>query len=120
MAASMPEGTDRLALRSWVGARASGTGRNSSACRRPQRRWWKMLVEDAGGIRMPASSTTNIPGGTMTASSRHTETAISALFVGGSVDNSELAYDGNEPPLNSQHSTHIGRPACREGGSRHV
>src|SRR3546814_5299694 len=90
MAASMPEGTGRLAVRSWVGARASGTGRNSSACRRPQRRWWKMLVEDAGGIRMPASSTTNIPGGTMTASSRHTETAMRALFVRSEEHTSEL------------------------------
>src|SRR3546814_15147455 len=58
------------------------------------------LAEDAGGIRMPASSTTNIQGGTMTASSRHTETAMRALFVGGTVDNSELDIDGNEPPLN--------------------
>src|SRR3546814_19422307 len=57
------------------------------------------LAEDAGGIRMPASSTTNIQGGTMTASSRHTETAMRTLFVGGTVENSELDSDGNEPRM---------------------
>src|SRR3546814_2462650 len=71
------------------------------------------LAEDAGGIRMPASSTTNIPGGTMTASSRHTETAMRALFVGGTVDNSELDIDGNEPPLNYPPSTGSGQSRYR-------
>src|SRR3546814_5030744 len=72
---------------------------------------------------MPASSTTNIPGGTMTASSRHTETAMRALFVGGTVDNSELDIDGNEPPLNYPPSTGSGQPRYRlhhvgkQGGS---
>src|SRR3546814_14203961 len=62
---------------------------------------------------MPASSTTNIQGGTMTASSRHTETAMRALFVGGTVDNSELDIDGNEPPLNYPPSTGSGQPRYR-------
>src|SRR3546814_10607948 len=72
---------------------------------------------------MPASSTTNIQGGTMTASSRHTETAMRALFVGGTVDNSELDIDGNEPPLNYPPSTGSGQPRYRlhhvgkQGGS---
>src|SRR3546814_21085119 len=72
---------------------------------------------------MPASSTTNIPGGTMTASSRHTETAMRALFVGGTVDNSELDIDGNEPPLHYPPSTGSGPPRYRlhhvgkQGGS---
>src|SRR3546814_18583667 len=62
---------------------------------------------------MPASSTTNIQGGTMTASSRHTETAMRALFVGGTVDNGELDIDGNEPPLNYPPSTGSGQPRYR-------
>src|SRR3546814_18830028 len=72
---------------------------------------------------MPASSTTNIQGGTMTASSRHTETAMRALFVGGTVDNSELDIDGHEPPLNYPPSTGSGQPRYRlhhtgkQGGS---
>ena len=36
-----------------------------------------------------------------------------ALFVGGTVDNSELDIDGNEPPLNYPPSTGSGQPRYR-------
>src|SRR3546814_13841924 len=71
------------------------------------------LAEDAGGIRMPASSTTNIQGGTKTASSRHTATEMRALFVGGTVDSSDMDIDGDEPPLDYPTQTGSGQPRYR-------